>query len=758
MSRGASRLPLSGRLWTSALLAVLAAAVSLSGQFQSARDPLWDARDPESGDFQSAFELSGRVELALYRVTPDPQDLQSICKAARETEAIALREQQQQVDDLKGATTLADRLELAWAHRILGQLYSYHGEMRRSGEHFQAALDIVSEHTGRDQRLQFAETILLQSLGVAELRRGEIENCVHHHNAERCIFPIRGGGVHTDRSGAKAAVEYLGKVLARDPSDLEVRWLLNVAYMALGQYPDGVPETVLIPQASFEGPAQARFEDVALSRGVDLRTGAGGTVIDDFDNDGLLDLALSSVDACESLRIYKGQVDGTFADVSEQAGVLDQTGGLNMSHADFDNDGLVDLFVHRGGWEAPMRNSLLRNRGDGTFEDVTAKAGLLGRRAHRTHTAAWADYDNDGYLDLFVGNEESPSELYRNRGNGTFEEVGKQAEVSRVAFTKGATWGDYDNDGWPDLYVSNYVGRNFLYRNRGNGTFEEVAGRLGVDRPVMSFATWFFDYDNDGWLDLFVANFVPSVTEVVRGFLRMPQQAETQRLYRNDGRGGFEDVTAQVGLARVFPSMGANFGDIDNDGFPDIYLGTGAPSYAALVPNMLFRNERGRTFSDVTTPSGTGHLQKGHGVAFADLDGSGHEDILVNVGGFVPGDAYWKTLFRNPGSSNGRVAVRLVGRKSNRLGVGARLSYTVRPAGGDLATFHRVVTSGGSFGASPYRQHLGIGDARRIETLDIWWPTSGTRQVVKTIAAGQAIEVVEGEPGYRVLQPQVKGQ
>ena len=173
-----------------------------------------------------------------------------------------------------------------------------------------------------------------------------------------------------------------------------------------------------------------------------------------------------------------------------------------------------------------------------------AQAGLLDKRPHRTHTAAWADYDNDGWVDLFVGHEESPSALYHNERDGTFREVGAAAGVARTAFTKGATWGDYDNDGFADLYVSNYAGRNFLFHNRKDGTFDEVAQSLGVDLPLMSFATWFFDYDNDGWLDLFVTSFVPSVTEVVRGVMGLPPQAETMRLYRNNRRGGFEDVTA----------------------------------------------------------------------------------------------------------------------------------------------------------------------------------------------------------------------
>ena len=223
------------------------------------------------------------------------------------------------------------------------------------------------------------------------------------------------------------------------------------------------------------------------------------------------------------------------------------------------------------------------------------------------------------------------------------------------------------------------------------------------------------------------------------------------KLYRNNGRGGFDDVTAATGLARVVPAMGANFNDIDNDGFLDMYIGTGAPSYAALVPNVMFRNDGGRRFHDVTAASGTGHLQKGHGVAFGDVDGDGDDDLLANMGGFVPGDAYWKALFRNPGSGNRSLGMRLVGSTSNRAAIGARITAFVRQPDGTLAERHRVVTSGGSFGASPYLQRIGLGPAATVERLDVLWPASGLRQSFTAIAAGQTIEIRENVATYRRL-------
>ncbi|HKC88610.1 MAG TPA: FG-GAP-like repeat-containing protein, partial [Blastocatellia bacterium] len=547
------------------------------------------------------------------------------------------------------------------------------------------------------------------------------------------------------------AIEYFKRHLAQRPDNLEARWLLNLAYMTLGKYPQAVPPPLLIPPSAFASKDKiGRFVDVAASLGIDPVGGAGGAIMDDFDNDGFLDIVISSVSACDSLRYFHNNGDGTFSDWTERAKLTDQIGGINCVQTDYNNDGRLDIFVMRGGWEFPMRNSLLRNNGDGTFTDVTQASGLASGE-HRTHSVAWADYDNDGWLDVFVGHEETPSQLFRNRGDGTFEDVTRKAGVGRTAFTKGAVWGDYDNDGYPDLYVSNYGEENFLYHNRGDGTFEEVGKRLHVEKPIMSFPTWFFDYDNDGWLDLFVASFVPSVTEVARGFLGLPPQAETMKLYHNDGKGGFQDVTNEVGLNRVVPAMGANFGDLDNDGFLDIYLGTGAPSYAALMPNFAFRNQAGKKFADVTAATGTGHLQKGHGVAFGDINNDGDEDIYVNIGGFLPGDHYNKVLFANPGGMNNWISIKLIGAKSNRAAIGAKIKLTLTGANGQKSLRYREVTSGGSFGASSLRQEIGLGRARQIDSMEIWWPASGSRQVFRNVKVNQFIEIKESEENYRAL-------
>jgi hypothetical protein len=278
-----------------------------------------------------------------------------------------------------------------------------------------------------------------------------------------------------------------------------------------------------------------------------------------------------------------------------------------------------------------------------------------------------------------------------------------------------------------------------------------VARSAGVQEPRGSFATWFFDYDNDGWPDLFVTSYYQSNDEVMRTYLGLPHNAETMKLYKNMRNGTFKDVTAEVGLDKVFMPMGANFGDIDNDGFLDIYLGNGDPSYGSLIPHVLLRNHDGKYFVDVTASSGTGELHKGHGIAFADLDRRGYEDILAEVGGAVPGDKHAFRLFENPGNGNDWINVRLVGVKTNRAAIGARLKVTVENQGASTRTIYRTVGSGGSFGANPMEQHIGLGTAARITNLEIWWPASKTRQNFSNVERNQFIEIKEFAPGLTKL-------
>jgi hypothetical protein len=694
--------------------------------------------------YRPVLDTSGFVEVAEAPPSRNSEDLAALCEAQHEGVALARQRAESELrklGDWDDPFTVETRAKL---HRVLGSVASFEGKMDMAATEFDAGRQALAPSIAEYPDLKPRLLELLEAAGVASMRQGEMDNCLVNPNADRCLFPLRPGGIHHQARGAETAIERFQALLGMDPDNLEARWLLNLAYMVLGRYPQDVPKSALIPPAAFASEApMPRFVDVAQQAKLGRRDIAGGTITDDFDGDGLLDVVFSSVDFCSPLRLYHNRGDGTFEDRSEAAGILGQFGGLNAVQTDYNNDGNLDIFVMRGGWQIPMRNSLLRNNGDGTFTDVTREAGLLSG-AYATHSAAWADFDNDGWLDVFVGHELAPSQLFRNRGDGTFEDVTARAGVGASAFTKGATWGDYDKDGFPDLYVSNFTGDNFLYHNNGDGTFTEVAAKLGVQKPLMSFPTWFFDYDNDGWPDIFVASFVPSVAEFAKHYLGIPPAAETLTLYRNKGDGTFEDVSQKVGLGRVVPTMGANFGDLDNDGFLDMYLGTGAPSYAALVPNLMLKNDRGRRFLDVTEATGTGHLQKGHAIAFADLDNDGDQDVVLNVGGAIPGDNYDEALFENPGGyGNNWISLKLVGVKTNRAAIGARI--TLHLGAGEEASplRYREVSSGGSFGASSLTQHIGLGKAKVIDDLEIYWPVSRTTQTFRGVPVNRFLEIRE---------------
>jgi hypothetical protein len=550
---------------------------------------------------------------------------------------------------------------------------------------------------------------------------------------------------------ATRATRYFSSYLAEDAEDLEVRWLLNLAHRYAGSYPAGVPPAHLIPVAALASSEDiGRFVDVAPQAGLNAVGLSGGVIVDDFDNDGRLDLVTSSIDSCAPLRFFRRNEDGTFTDRAAGVGLAGQLGGLNILQTDYNNDGRLDILVLRGGWEMPQRKSLLRQNADGTFTDVTIASGL-GKALTGTQAAVWTDIDNDGRLDLFAGNENGPAQLFRNNGDGTFDDIAERAGVNRRGFNKGVASADYDNDGWPDLYVSNLGGANFLYRNNRDGTFTELGRGAGVPGPGQGFPTWFFDYDNDGYQDIFVGSFVTSVDEAARAYLRLPPNGNTLKLYRNLGDGSFQDVTRQAGLDKVLMVMGANFGDIDNDGFLDMYLGTGSPSYASLVPSLLLRNRGGQSFVDVTASSGTGELHKGHGVAFADLDHDGDEEIVFEVGGATPGDAHALRVFENPGHGNDWVSLKLTGVKTNRAAIGARIAVTLESDQG-RRVLHRSVGSGGSFGAAPLMQHIGLGrNARRVD-VEIWWPTSNTRQRFQNVDKNRFFEITEFAEALRPLE------
>jgi tetratricopeptide (TPR) repeat protein len=702
------------------------------------------------GSIRQMLLVSGLPEAdEALRQFPKPDDWEldphKACAARKGSLAGAI-DHMERVLSPENQAALASRgaMDVLELHYFLADLYAYEGRMDAAIGEFEKAY-AVAQSSLPEEIPQMEET-----LGIMYLHKSEMENDEYRNPGEGCLFPMRPGNAFKNTEDSKRSISYFEKYLEKKPDELDVKWLLNLAYMTVGKYPADVPAKYLLPVSLFESKEDVgRFKDVAREAGLNLFEMAGGLIVEDLENNGLFDVVTSSFDMCAPMHFFHNNGDGTFTDKTAEAGLADQLGALNMIQTDYNNDGCVDILMLRGAWEGPQRMSLLRNNCNGTFTDVTEASGL-GGIAMATQTAVWADINNDGFLDLFVGNETGPSRLFLNKGDGTFQDISHSAGIDQIAFTKGVVAADYDGDGYVDFYVSN-LGRNFLYHNNHDNTFNEVAEQAGVTGPGQSFATWFFDYDNDGLPDLFVTSFSISVDETLRSYLGAPNNGPTLKLYKNLGNGKFKDVSREAGLEKGFMPMGANFGDIDNDGYLDIYLGTGSPSLGSVVPNVLLRNHDGKYFVDVTASSGTGELHKGHGVAFADIDHSGHEAILAETGGATPGDSHAFRLFANPGNSNDWISVKLVGVKTNRAAIGARIKVTVRNEGQGRRSIYRWVGSGGSFGSSPLEQHIGLGKAATIESLEISWPTSKTLQTFTNVGKNQYLAIKEFDKDYTKL-------
>ena len=575
-------------------------------------------------------------------------------------------------------------------------------------------------------------------------------------------MPISEDGRHMSPEGSRMAMKSLAEKLEGNPEDYAARWLYNVAAQTVGDYPDKVPEKWLVPPSAFASEQDVgRFPNIAADCGLADTGHAGGVCEEDFDGDGLLDLIVSDWCLDGQLMYYRNDGDGGFTERGKDAGFPGINGGLNLLHADYDNDGDSDVLVLRGAWRAEYGirypPSLLANDGKGNFRDVSEESGLLCFLT--TQTACWGDYDNDGALDLFFGNEsvgphKFPCRLYHNDGTGHFEEVGRAAGVDFLGYVKGSGWGDYDNDGWIDLLLSRMDGSKPLFHNKHDGTFEEVSTRSGIGVVNKTFPTWWFDYDNDGLLDAYISGYSMGETDdICRDYLGLPNKGELPHMFHNSGDGTFEERTAALGLEHPLNTMGCNWGDLDNDGWPDMYLSTGEPDLRGIYPNRLLRNDEGKRFVDVTTSAGMGHIQKGHGIAFGDIDNDGDQDIFAVMGGAYRGDTFRRALFENPGHGNRWVTLQLQGVKANRSAIGARIRVHVRRASGGERDIWTLVGTGGSFGSESLQAEIGLGDATAITEVEIRWPGSGT-QILKDLPMERFWHVVEGQqPTELVRKP-----
>ena len=639
-------------------------------------------------------------------------------------------------------------------------------------ESARAALDpILSDDASDATAVEHAQAHW--QAGLTLLRQGEAGNCLGHFadpvaGRQVCLLPLQQGALHRDPRPAAEAAQRFAAVLEVRPRDAMAAWLLNLA-ARLGRVPELVPARYRAPRLEPRADAPPRFVNRATELGVAVQDLAGGAALDDFDGDGRLDLLTSTWDPCGGLRAFRNAGAEGFVEVTKAWGLGDVAGGLNLYTVDIDGDRRVDVLVTRGAWllgDGAIPSSLLRNEitkeGEPRFTDVSEVIGFGKLPPAPTQAATFADFDRDGDLDLYLGHEATAahpftSRLLRNDGvhfdeggrhiGPGFVDVTQSAGVANLRFAKAVHAGDIDNDGDPDLYVSNF-GLNRMYLNQleetGELRFVDRARELGLTEPeVESFGSWFFDVDNDGDLDLFVADYRRKAERIAASYFdpgswigRTVDGTDGRPLlYRNLlvewGHLGFEEVGEELGLRRPAMPMGANFGDLDNNGELDVYLGTGEPDLASQFPNQTYL-QRGGTFVDATFETGLGHLQKGHGVAFGDLDQDGDLDLLHQLGGFYRGDPGANALFENrleghtQADARRWVTLRFETHTANRFAVGARVRIVLTRGdreANSTRSIERVVGTGAGFGASSLQLEVGLGDAVAIDRIEVRWPT-----------------------------------
>ncbi len=532
--------------------------------------------------------------------------------------------------------------------------------------------------------------------------------------------------------------------MSANPKNERARGLLWLASKSLGAYPESVPPEFRMEVKCGYAEPSVHYENIAPRLGLDKTLAGRGTVVFDYNNDGFLDIAIAGQHG--GCNLYRNNGDGTFTDVSVGSGLDACYDGFAVVAGDYDNNGLIDLYINRLGFYHG-EGVLFRNNGDGTFTDVTRRAGL--NTWGPAFSAHWVDYDCDGYLDLFVSYNVAElfdghfsNRLFHNNGDGTFTDVTAKSGLYTSFTTIGAAWGDFNNDGLPDLFLSSGLGRPMLYRNNGDGTFTDVSLQAGFTDLLFGFVCTFCDYDNDGWMD--IAQFVWSDHEDFIHTLRHgrgPEDGYPMRIYHNNRDGTFTARDREIGLDGCWGTMTANFGDTNNDGYLDIVLGNGSPRMERLEPPVLLESD-GRRYRNTTFAAGLPFSGKGHGVNFADLFGDGRLSIIIADGGAYPGELHATSIYYPKQLPGNYLNVRLTGTKSNRDAVGARVTLL---AGGTQQV--REVSAGSSFGCLPYEQHFGLGKLAKVDALEIRWP-SGLRQRFAAPPVNDTIRVTEGKQGW----------
>ena len=661
------------------------------------------------------------------------------------------------------AETVRASLSLA-VQQALRMNASYHTAPRDAFESFVREVAEVMEDSHVFATLQYREVIAhhrarLQksnddhgarlALAHTLTKCGLYEEAVHELETAATDAAWRPRALHelavaSYRAGRfTACAQYAVEALTLEPDDKRTKLLLWLAAERLGGYAGNVPASMRMQVRSGRGQTHLHFEDISSRVGLDKTSGGRGTAVFDYNGDGYLDILVAA--AHGGCTLFRNNGDGTFTDVSIASGLDQCQTTFVVTVGDYDNDGHPDVFITRNGFFGGQC-SLLHNNGDGTFTDVTAEAGLEGWGP--AFTAAFVDYDNDGRLDLFVVHnlgslfeQKTPNRLFHNNGDGTFTDVTATAGIVTDSPTIGCCWGDYDNDGRPDLFVSNSIGRSQLFHNNGDGTFTDVSRESGLDMYGLGSVCYWVDVDNDGWLDL-VQQVWSDAEDVIHTLQHGegPPASQPSRIWRNNRDGSFSLVSRELGLTGCWGSMSGNAADLSNNGHMDLVLGNGSPRMERVEPLTLMQND-GRRLHDVTFSAGLPVVGKSHGVNLADLFGDGRMTVLVASGGAYPGDLMTVGAYCPTERTGNYMNVRLEGTKSNRSAIGARLSLT---AGG--RTQHRLVSGGSQFGCLPFEQHFGLGDLTQVDRIDIWWPSGLRQHVAGPLSANATIRIAEGQP------------